>query len=53
MKRRLTIGQSAVVLMAGGVAAIGAGLWLALGLGVALVAVGVLAVGLSLLVGWQ
>ena len=53
MKRRLTRGQSAVLLMAGGVAAIGAGLWLAVGLGVALVAVGVLAIGLALLLGWQ
>lgn len=53
MKRRLTYGQSAVLLMSTGVLTAGAGLWLALGLGVALIAVGVLAIALALLIGWR
>ncbi|MGW6225750.1 hypothetical protein ACWFQT_01425 [Cellulosimicrobium cellulans] len=53
MKRRLTRGQSAVLLMAVGVAAIGVGVCLVYGLGVALIVTGGLAAGLALLVGWQ
>lgn len=53
VKRRLTRGQSAVLLMAVGVAAIGVGACLVYGLGVALIVTGGLAAGLALLVGWQ
>lgn len=53
MKRRLTRGQSAVLLMTVGVAAIGVGVCLVSGLGVALIVTGALAGGLALLVGWQ
>ncbi|GAB6938353.1 hypothetical protein ACQP60_04225 [Isoptericola variabilis] len=53
MKRRLTRDQGSMLLLAGGAAAVGAGLWLAVGLGVALIAVGVLAVGVALLLGMQ
>ncbi len=53
MKRRLTRGQSAVLLMAVGVAAIAAGLCLVAGPGVALIVVGGLAAALALHLGWQ
>lgn len=53
VKRRLTRDQGSMLLLAGGAAAVGAGLWLAVGLGVALIAVGVLAVGVALLLGMQ
>jgi len=53
VKRRLTRGQSAVLLMAVGVAAIAAGLCLVAGPGVALIVVGGLAAALALHLGWQ
>lgn len=49
--KKLTRDQGSMLLMAGGTAAVGAGLWLAVGLGVALVVVGALAVALAYLLG--